>query len=160
MVWWHSFNKALNPSNIFKTSFSKSEAHTRVHFSRPCFTAKRKNAKPSLHKSQGIKIHPLLPILSVTNLLFVPCQKTCTSLLPSKSIALCSVTFTFGLLRLLKKCHWWVKQGESPYPGRHFETSRPSGVLSDESQSCTGTTHTNHNYHVGFTEAEHISAFL
>ena len=161
MDWWHSFNKAVSPINISETSFSKSETHTHVHFSSRCFTVKGKNAKASLHKSQGIKIPSLLPLLSdKLALCSLPKKHAHLSFLPSKSIWLCSVTFAFGLLGLLKKCHSWVKQGENTYPGRHLETSRPSGVLSDESQSCTGTTRTNHNYHVAFTEGEHVSAFL
>jgi len=63
MVRWHSFNKALGLFSISETSFSRSEAHTPVHFPRSCFTAKGKKAKASLHKSQGIKIPSLLLVL-------------------------------------------------------------------------------------------------
>lgn len=137
--------KLSAPLTFLKTNFQNQKC-TLVHISSsPYFTVKGKNAKGSLHKKSE---H--LNSLSPTSHL----QPSC-SLFPAKNMHnlpsvrtwLRSVTFTFGLLRLFKKCHWWVKKGESSYPGRHLENSRPYAVQSDESQSCTATTCTNHNYH-------------
>lgn len=132
------------PLTSLKTHFQNQKC-TLVHISSsPHFTVKGKNANGSLHKQSE---H--LNSLSFTSHL----QQSCSLFpaknmhnLPSVCIRLCSVTFTFWLLRLFKNCHWWVKQGESSYPGRHLENSRPYALQSDESQSCTATTWTNHNY--------------
>lgn len=147
------------PLTSLKPHF-QNQKHTLVYTSPVPASQLKENMLKHLSTKVRASKFPLSCQSSVTNLLFVPCQKTCAPFLPSKSVWLHSVAFTFGLLRLLKKRHWWVKQGESTYPGGHLETSRPSGVLSDEFQSCTGTTRTNHNYHMAFTEGEHVLAFL
>lgn len=156
MDWWHSFNKTLGTSNTILEPPFQNKKHTLLQsvlhsWSKKCWSiTPQKSGHPN-------SLSPTSPWWQTCSLF--PARKH-PFFLHSKSIRLCSVTFTFGLLRLLKKCHWWVKWGENSYPGRHLETSRPSGVFSERSQSSTGTTHTNHNYHMSFTEGEHVSGFL